>query len=190
MLFRSTSACMGEVQTVFATTGIIGATDYIWDMYPAEAGALENNGLTAILTWDENFSGDVTLMVSAINNCGEGEMSEPLNVTMHELPTVDLGPNDTICANHFIILDAGNPGATYLWSTGETTQTIQVDSTGVGLGEKEIWVEVTDVFTCVNSDAITITFDACIGISELEDQWSVSVFPKDRKSTRLNSSHL
>jgi hypothetical protein len=138
---------------------------------------LENNGLTAILTWDEIFSGDVTLMVSAVNDCGEGEMSEPLNVTMHELPTVDLGPNDTICANHYIILDAGNPGATYLWSTGETTQTIQVDSTGVGLGEKEIWVEVTDGFTCANSDTISLTFDACIGISEIDDQWSVRVFP-------------
>lgn len=173
----ATSVCMGEVETVFATNGILGVTEYIWYLEPAEAGMLENNGLTAILTWDEIFSGDVTLMVSAVNDCGEGEMSEPLNVTMHELPTVDLGPNDTICANHYIILDAGNPGATYLWSTGETTQTIQVDSTGVGLGEKEIWVEVTDGFTCANSDTISLTFDACIGISEIDDQWSVRVFP-------------
>lgn len=171
------SVCMGEVETVFATTGVVGVTEYIWYIDPAEAGALQNNGLTATLTWDENFSGDVTLMVSALNSCGESDMSDPLEVTMHELPTVDLGSNDTICANHYIILDAGNAGATYLWSTGETTQTIQVDSTGVGLGTKEIWVEVADAFTCANSDTITITFDACIGVSDLDEQWSVRVFP-------------
>lgn len=171
------SVCMGEIETVFATTGVVGVTEYIWYIDPAEAGALQNNGLTATLTWDENFSGDVTLMVSALNSCGESDMSDPLEVTMHELPTVDLGSNDTICANHYIILDAGNAGATYLWSTGETTQTIQVDSTGVGLGTKEIWVEVADAFTCANSDTITITFDACIGVSDLDEQWSVRVFP-------------
>ncbi len=37
-------------------------------------------------------------------------------------PTVDLGPDATACDS--IILDAGNPGATYLWSTAEITQTI------------------------------------------------------------------
>ena len=173
----ATSACFGEVQTVFATSGVIGESQYIWYIDPAEAGTLQNNGLTATLLWDENFSGNVSLNVAAINSCGEGELSETLNVVMHELPTVDLGPNDTICANHYIVLDAGNPGGTYLWSTGETTQTIQVDSTGVGLGVKEIWVEVTDIFSCVNGDTIMLIFDACTGISDIDDQWSVRVFP-------------
>jgi len=36
----------------------------------------------------------------------------------------------TACDGDIITLDAGNPGATYLWSTGATTQTIQVTTTG------------------------------------------------------------
>ena len=43
--------------------------------------------------------------------------------------TVDLGPDTNVC-NTSVILDAGNPGATYLWNTKEKTQTITVDSSG------------------------------------------------------------
>ncbi len=48
--------------------------------------------------------------------------------------------NDTIIHNdEFVLLDAGYPGGTYYWSTGETLQTIEVE--GVEGGE-EYWVEV------------------------------------------------
>jgi hypothetical protein len=45
-------------------------------------------------------------------------------------PTVDLGPDIFICVGYTTMLDAGNPGATYLWSTGATSQTITVSTTG------------------------------------------------------------
>ena len=64
-------------------------------------------------------------------------------------------------------LDAGNAGATYVWSTGETTQTILVDTTGVGIGTLDVWVEVTNANLCANTDEITIQFDDCTGISEI-----------------------
>ncbi|MEM8583544.1 MAG: hypothetical protein AAGF87_04700, partial [Bacteroidota bacterium] len=43
---------------------------------------------------------------------------------------VDLGPDQTICLGNSITLDAGNPGANYLWSTNETTQTINISASG------------------------------------------------------------
>jgi PKD repeat protein len=45
-------------------------------------------------------------------------------------PTVSLGADRTICAGDSVTLDAGNPGLTYLWSTGATTQTIVVKTAG------------------------------------------------------------
>lgn len=45
-------------------------------------------------------------------------------------PIVDLGPDTSICYGDEILLDAGNPGCTYLWSNGETTQTIEVSTEG------------------------------------------------------------
>lgn len=43
---------------------------------------------------------------------------------------VDLGPDIEICEGGSAVLDAGNPGYEFLWSTGETTQTITVDEEG------------------------------------------------------------
>jgi cyclophilin family peptidyl-prolyl cis-trans isomerase len=48
-----------------------------------------------------------------------------------ETPVVDLGDDATLVYGNTLTLDAGNSGATYLWSTGETTQTIEVDTAGI-----------------------------------------------------------
>jgi subtilisin family serine protease len=172
-----TDMCWGVYQTVYQSQGAEGALDYNWVIDPATAGTIEANGLTATISWDEEFTGMATIMVEGINLCGTGEMSEELEVMMHELPEVDLGADMTVCANEIIILDAGNPGATYLWSTGETTQTIEVDTTGVGIGMVEISVEVTDLNTCSSGDVITIQFDDCTGISGISENRTVKVFP-------------
>ena len=172
-----TDMCWGTYQTVYATDGSIGIDEYMWELEPETAGTIEPDGLTATVTWDETFTGEALVSVAGMNDCGMGEMSEALTVNMHELPTVDLGPDITVCANETVILNAGNPGATFMWSTGETTQTIEVDTTGVGIGTVDVWVDVTDANTCSSVDTITIQFDDCTGISEISEQWSVEVFP-------------
>lgn len=45
-------------------------------------------------------------------------------------PVVALGGDRTICAGDSTTIDAGNPGATYLWSTGATTQSIVAKTAG------------------------------------------------------------
>lgn len=44
---------------------------------------------------------------------------------------LELGPDILSCDNPPFVLDAGLQDAEYLWSTGETTQTISVDSVGI-----------------------------------------------------------
>ncbi|MFZ4614203.1 MAG: hypothetical protein ACOYNH_11015, partial [Bacteroidia bacterium] len=44
-------------------------------------------------------------------------------------PTANLGNDTSFCGTNYQ-LDAGNPGSLYLWSTGETTQTISLSSSG------------------------------------------------------------
>ena len=62
---------------------------------------------------------------------------------------VALGNDTTICTGNSLNLDAGNPGGTYLWSTGATTQTITVNTTG------NYWVTAT-VLSCTATDSIHI----------------------------------
>ena len=59
-------------------------------------------------------------------------------------PIVDLGPDGIACID--TELDAGNPGATYAWSTGATTQTIVIENT--------TGAEVTETFTVIVTDSL------------------------------------
>ncbi len=73
-------------------------------------------------------------------------------VDVQELPIVDLGQDTSVCQGSMITLDATNEGATYLWTTGETTATITPPLTGSGSQ-----IEVTvDIRGCVTTDNITI----------------------------------
>jgi hypothetical protein len=93
------------------------------------------------------------------------------------VPVVSLGNDTTICLDASLVLNAGNPGATYLWSPGgQTTQTITVDSTGLSLGMHSFSVQVTKN-GCIGSDAINITLSACAGIEELSNPVHVSILP-------------
>lgn len=59
--------------------------------------------------------------------------------------------DSTICENASTILDAGDGFFSYLWSTGETTQTITVEE------QNDYQVTVTNVEGCVDSDDIGVT---------------------------------
>ena len=56
---------------------------------------------------------------------------DSVTVTFVNAPTVNLGPDTTICSNASITLNAGNTGFNFLWNNGATTQTITVNSAGI-----------------------------------------------------------
>jgi gliding motility-associated-like protein len=51
-------------------------------------------------------------------------------VTLVGPPVVDIGPDTAFCAGPVLVMDAQNAGAQYLWSTGEQSQTIAVNTSG------------------------------------------------------------
>lgn len=84
--------------------------------------------------------------------------------------TVDLGPDFQLCLGSSEILDAGNPGATsYLWSTGDATRTITVNTPGF------YWVVVNDR-GCFAADTILVTLDT---LSSLQVMPDTTVCPGD-----------
>jgi hypothetical protein len=91
-------------------------------------------------------------------------------------PDVNLGNDTIIGMNTNITLDAG-PGTSYNWSTGENTQTIVVDSTGIGVGTTIIWVEVTNEFGCVGTDTIQIEFMDNTGMENFYNSADISIVP-------------
>ncbi len=65
---------------------------------------------------------------------------------------VNIGNDTSICAGTSIILNAGNAGMTYLWSTGATTQTITVDTTAT----YSVTVRNSQGYPVVDSRLVTV----------------------------------
>ena len=84
-----------------------------------------------------------------VNN-GGCSVTDSALITVVNNPTVNLGPDSVICIGSNIILNAGNSGFNYLWSTGATTQTININTAG------NYWVYV-NVGACSGTDTIHIT---------------------------------
>ena len=77
--------------------------------------------------------------------------SDTVNVSYKPLPSVDLGNDTSICPGSTVLLDAGQPNATYLWSNGAAADAISVQNPGV------YWVAV-GVDGCVAIDSIKIDY--------------------------------
>ena len=88
---------------------------------------------------------------------------------------IEASPNDTVCANETMTLDAGNSGNSYLWSTGQTSNYIVVLNPAGG--EQTYWVQVTNGEICSGYDTISVYFDPCTGLSEINPESKIKIFP-------------
>jgi hypothetical protein len=77
--------------------------------------------------------------------------SDTTNVFANPVPVVNLGNDGYFCGTS-TTLDAGNPGANYIWSTLDSTQTLFVNTNGT------YDVQVTDSIGCSATDTVSITF--------------------------------
>jgi gliding motility-associated-like protein len=124
-----TSICGGSV--VF-DVGV--ATSYLW-----------NTGDTT-QTINAGISGQYYVVVT-ISNC---TFSDTVDLVVLPTPQVDLGADTTVCGSVNLTLDAGNPGTTYSWSTGATSQTIAAAAAGT------YWVFSSNA-ACSDADTIVIS---------------------------------
>lgn len=90
-----------------------------------------------------------------------------------QLNQVISNPGDSACPGDTITLYALNFASSYLWSTGDTTSSIQVTQSGA------YSVTTTDALTCESTAHDTIVFDAslCTGIAEEELNAAFTLYP-------------
>ena len=124
----------------------------------ASFSILNNIGINSILWSNGANTQNISDLTGGIyfvtivdeNNC---EITEQVEVESLSPPLIDLGPDLSINAGGNVILTPNVTGnfLTYLWSTGETTDSIIVDMAGT------YTVTVTNSDGCSSSDSITIT---------------------------------
>jgi gliding motility-associated-like protein len=127
-----TALCQGETLVLNAT---VPGAYYLW-----------NDGVTSA-SRSIATSGNYSVVVTA-NGCAS---SDAINVVFGPAPTVDLGPDTTLCTGNTITLSAATPGAIFLWSNGSVAPTLAVATAGT------YWVEA-DLDGCLDRDTVTVAF--------------------------------
>lgn len=86
----------------------------------------------------------------------------PIDVNVYAPPVVS-DEVYKICSGNVLTLDAGNPGMTYLWSTGATTQTITTN----GLSNYAVVVTTLAPESCSKTKNFSITINSAPVISDI-----------------------
>lgn len=152
---------------------VVGGTgNYTCTWSPAESLS-DPNAMLPVAT-----PAETTTYVCTIDD-GETTLEAEYTLVVNPLPFLELGNDTIVCEPYVITLDATiENGTTYLWMPGgQTTATIEVDSTGIGFGSQTYSVLATDINGCTVEDEITVTFDPCTGVNEFSDKLRVSVYP-------------
>jgi subtilisin-like proprotein convertase family protein len=109
-----------------------------------------NNGGTTFLSDKSGNGKTANLENFALNGTSSNFVASPLTTSCAPFNlAVDLGADISNCGQ--ATLNAGNAGATYLWSDLSTSQTLTVTSSGT------YSVEITTSDGCTRSDEITVT---------------------------------
>jgi len=162
-----TAICQGGAVTLQANNG----STYLW-----------SNGATTqtIIT---SVAGNYTVTVSQASGCSA--MSPPINITV-SVPVANITPMGptTFCQGSNVTLSA-NAGASYLWSTGATTQNITTAVTG------NYTVTVTDASGCSIASAPVATI-MNTAVASITNNGSSMLCPGQQASLSANagSSYL
>jgi parallel beta-helix repeat protein len=133
-LGNDTAVCEGT--SLFFDAGNTGAS-YLW-----------SNGSTT-QTININSNGSHSVRVTLNDGCVG---RDTITVNHHPSPTQMLGADISICRGSTLNLDAGNPGSSYVWDNGATSQVRTVDDIGV------YSVTITNIQGCVNADTIVVSY--------------------------------
>ncbi len=74
-----TLVCNDQTET-YSVSETDYSDNYLWVLEPAEAGTVSGENTEIEIDWNEDFSGTANLSVTGINDCGEGDYSENLEI--------------------------------------------------------------------------------------------------------------
>jgi hypothetical protein len=127
----TTELCQGTQNVGYSTSGALYAESYQWYATPANAAInISGSTSTVIIDWNQNYYGLAHIYVYGINDCGNGIVSESLEVQLQQEATVTVNVNvsaNPICIGDEVTFTAtpinGGSSPDYLW---------QVNGFGVG----------------------------------------------------------
>ncbi len=156
-----TTFCSGNQLTLTSSS----ALSYLWSDLSTNQSIVIN---TSGLFWVE---------ISDTLGC---KKRDSIIINVLPIPVLNFGNDTVICSDIIspITLNADNSGSTYLWSNGQTTQSILIATSGI------YYVKVTDTNTCSNTDSISITYKSALTVDIGDD---ITICPGDIITLSPNS---
>ena len=178
-----------EESTDYETDGTGDADSYEWILEPEEAGTIMPNGMEANVVWNSEFSGTAYISVYGINDCGDGNPSEELEVAVDGTPSPEILGEALACDFSTEMYEVEETaGSTYTWEVtggtitdGQGTYMITVDWDGVGTGTIDVAEETENGCEGV-SETFEVTIDDCTAIGENGMLENVTVYPNPARN--------
>ena len=161
-VLQDVTQCIGQPAVLDA--GNSGST-YLWNL-----------GTTA-RTLTVNSSGTYSVFVTNATGCSA---NFDAIVQLVQPPVVQLGRDSVLCEGEELVVDAGNPGATYRWNTGSTSRTIPITQAGT------YSVDVSNGY-CERSDAIGVQFNPTP--AQMATRQFHTCLGEDEEFVRLNAGN-
>lgn len=199
--------CTGETESISAYLVNLGNTPYNSNMdlsyqLGSNAAIVEsmainiNAGDSQLITFTNpvsfNNAGSINLSVKHLHASDQNPSNDELitPIVVNQTPSINWPLDSLVCASHTVLLDAGAGMDSYLWSTGATSQTISVDTSGIGFGARYFKVDIS-LNGCSTSDSILINFVYCSGIDNALDPNEVDVYPNPTEGKIfVNSTYI
>jgi len=170
------TTCDSTTDGKIVATGIGGTPVYLfyWD------GVVQTSGFADSL--EQLGTGSYELRIVDINNCESIIQSQV--ATDNPRPLASLNDTTLLCEGSNVMLDAGNAGASFNWSTGETSQLIDVSTSGI------YTVTVSALEGCGSIiDSTFVKAEPCLGVTELFSE-QIDIYPNpltDKLNIRLKT---
>ena len=182
--------CQGSAANTYTTTGSGYATSYAWTITPSEAGTFTNTNSSTILECSQTYSGDATIQVKGINDCGQSPLSQTLDITISPTPEAPAKPEGPATVDSYknptseFTTTGSLLAESYEWLLTPAAGTIS----GANLTGTVTWnsdfrgaaaITVKGVNSCgqgVISEEKSVTITSSVGIGKT-DNLGIEIFP-------------
>lgn len=187
----NSDVCAGSIED-YVIDDISNADSIIWILDPSDAGSVIGSGLNVSIEWSTAFSGIANLSTQGYNECGTGDVSDPLEITVAESPVPEVTGEALVCTgdvSEYTTTD--NPGSTYEWVvnggeviSGAGTYLINILWGEPGIGSVQVTESASN--NCEGtSEIFEVVIDECTGIDKNKWESMISISPNPVKGNHI-----
>jgi len=187
-----TIVCEGTLSGNYTVAPVADATDYEWDLYPAESGQISWDNENASVDWDSRYYGEATVKVRVTKNGSTSEWSR-VNILRGKITSLSSQTGaKTLCPGEALALSINVQGSelNYKWYKdgsllGTTASLLSISS--VGLSNSGVYTcEAEGICGSIVSAPMNVTVHPVTRINYLTPDTTIMI--GDNASVRVKAA--